>query len=365
MNFKKYYKKLSAICILFLLVIIIILLQSDYIPDRIKQGSTSSPPCDIALVIYDSMDSSYTRLIKEGIDSASEALGKSYQIFTISDYGNSYDETIKAAAGKSSLVILPDSTFEEAVYTAQTRYANTYFMLIDGIPHNTDNSDSTFNYNVIPISYDEAEAGFLAGYAVVYDDNTNLCFICDESNQKSLHYYYGFLQGADYAASCEGKTNVSVSIIHENEEGGFIEEIPYNTQIIAVTNDISNDVLKESGLETVPLINCNSLITENENYMAVATKNIKATVNDTILDFFNNQVKGGTILKFDAANNGISLVFDNNSFKKFDETAYKNIYKLISTHKISIISDTTVSPEDLGLTNITIKDSKIDNLPFR
>ncbi|MDE7431660.1 MAG: BMP family ABC transporter substrate-binding protein [Lachnospiraceae bacterium] len=358
MKFKKYYKQLTATLVLLLFIIITCLLKFNYIPIR---TSTNNPAvsCDIAVITYNSMDSSYTELIKEGIESAAEVLEKTYQIYNTSDYGNSYEDTIKAAAGKSSLVILPDSTFEEAVYTAQTRYVNTYFMLIDGIPHNPDNSDSTFDYNVIPMSYDEAEAGFLAGYAAVYDDYTKLCFICDETSQKSLHYYYGFLQGADYAAVSTGKTNISVFLVQEMNDESFINKIPKDTEIIAGTNEAINRILKDNKLNTIPFINCGSFTADTKSG-AVVTKNIKASVNDTILDFYNNKVKGGTVLKFNAANNGISFVFDTNFFKKFDETAYKNIYKLLSAHKISIISDTTVSPDDLELSAITILDNEAD-----
>lgn len=355
MKIKKYHKQLTAICILLLLFMIIILINFDYIPSRTKRKTSSVISCDIALITYGTMDNSYMEIIKEGIESASSALGKSYKTFAVSDYGNSYDDAIKAAAGSASLVILPDATFEEAVYSAQTHYVNTYFILIDGIPHNADRSDSTINYNVIPMSYDVADAGFLAGFAAVYDDNNILCFVCDESNQKSLHYCYGFLQGADYAASLDGKTDVSVSIVYESENGGFIENISDETQLIAAASDDSvSKILKDNRTKTIPLINCTNYDVDNENIVATATKNIKPTINDTILDFFNNQVKGGTILRFDTANNGVSLVFDEDSFRKFDENAYKSIYKSLSIQEISIISDTTVSPEDLGLTNITI-----------
>lgn len=355
MKIKKYHKQLTAICILLLMLIIVILINFDYMPRKTKNKSSSTTPCDIALITYGTMDDSYAAIIKEGIESASNALGKSYQTFSISDYGNSYDNAIKAAAGSASLVVLPDATFEEALYMAQTHYVNTYFLLIDGIPHNADCSDSTINYNVIPMSYDEADAGFLAGFAGVYDDNDNLCFICDESNQKSLHYCYGFLQGADYAASLDGKTDVSVTIIYTNESEEFILNISDETQLIAAASDNSvSYILKDSRTKEIPVINCTNQISENENIVATASKNLKATINDTILDFFNNQVKGGTVLRFDTANNGVSLVFDEESFKKFDLNTYKKVYKSLSTQEISIISDTTVSPEDLGLSNISI-----------
>lgn len=355
MKIKKFHKQLTAVCILLLLFMTIILIYFDYMPNKSKKKNSSAISCDIALITYDAMDDSYIEIIKEGIASSSLALGKSYQTFSLSDYGNSHDEAIKAAAGSASLVILPDATFEEAVYSAQTHYVNTYFILVDGIPHNADHSDSTINYNVITMSYNEADAGFLAGYAAVYDGNNILCFVCDKSNQKSLHYCYGFLHGANYAASLEGKTDVSVSIVYESENDGFIENISDETQLIAAASENSvSRILKDNRTKTIPLINCTNHIVDNENIVATAAKNIKSTINDTILDFFSNQIKGGTILRFDTTNNGISLVFDEDSFQRFDKKTYKTIYKSLSIQKISIISDTTVSPEDLGLTNIAI-----------
>ena len=359
MKIKKYHKQLSAICLLLLLTLILILINFDFLDNKSDNKKKSPKSCDIAFITYDSIDKSYEALIKEGIDSAANALDKTYRVFSVNDYGNSYEKTIQAAISSSApLVILPDSTFEEAVYACQTHYVSTYFMLIDGVPHNTDYNDSTINYNVLPMSYDEAEAGFLAGYAAVYDNYKSLCFVCDESSG-SLRCCYGFLQGADYASSENGKTDISISIIDESSET-FMNDIPADTDLIIASSDEAvEQLLKNSTTKNIPLINCDNCSTHSRFVIATATKNITPTVNDTILDFFNNQKKGGTILKFDTSNNGISFTYDTEAFQNFNESVYKKIYNMLAMQKITIISDTTVSPEDLELTNISI----VNNLP--
>ena len=118
------------------------------------------------------------------------------------------DSAIKSGA---TLIICPDSTFEETVYDIQNSYIGVYFLIIDGIPHNSDASDATLNFNSISLTFSEAELGFLAGYAAVYEGYSKLSFVGVDNDIKSLHYYYGFLQGAYYSAKDTNRKDIHIS----------------------------------------------------------------------------------------------------------------------------------------------------------
>ena len=90
----------------------------------------------------------------------------------------SYLEAIAAAVDNNSrLIVCPGSLFEDAVAQAQERYPDVKFVLIDGVPVRTDESGESRTAvasNTYCIRYAEEQAGFLAGYAAVFEGYTKL-----------------------------------------------------------------------------------------------------------------------------------------------------------------------------------------------
>lgn len=358
MKSKKFHKFATGLSCLLLILIMFIIIRYVFQINSNKKSNTAS--YNIALITYNSLDSSYTQILKSSIKNASEHLDKTYHIFDVSKYNNSYEETMQAALSCNvSLIICPDSSFEEVVYKYQSTYKSTYFLLLDGIPHNADNSDSTINYNVIPLTYDEAEAGFLAGYAATYDGYKNITFICDGENSKSLHYCYGFLYGADYAADKCGTNDVTVSISYISADTNAAYLVPTGTDLVATSvKSTLSDIKKDKSISGIPIIMCGGYDTRPDNVIAAATNNIASNLYDVIRDFFSENLKGGSVVKFNTANNGISFVYDETSFTNFDNSDYTELLALIADQKITIISDTTVTTDELELDHITINDSK-------
>ncbi|MDR2650612.1 MAG: BMP family ABC transporter substrate-binding protein, partial [Clostridiales bacterium] len=103
-----------------------------------------------------------------------------------------------AVSGGAKVIVTPGYLFETPVYTAQERYPDVKFILVDGNPH-----DADYNYktgaNSVGITYAEEQAGFLAGYAAVKDGMTKLGFMGGMAVPAVIRYGYGFVQGADYA----------------------------------------------------------------------------------------------------------------------------------------------------------------------
>lgn len=273
-----------------------------------------------------------------------------------------YSKLIKQAVDDGArLIICPDSSYAETIYTIQNDYINTYFIIVDGTPHNADCSDQTINYNVIPISYNETEIGFFAGYALVYEGYTSLAFI--GSNNGATHYGYGFLQGANLAAAECNIGNVDICYCYaeninnakETADQYYSSGIP----VIVTAGDNIIDALHDTALEyNTYLISCGNYDDSFENFsqlIGIAFKDISSSVSDTIYNFYSGDITGGKIIQYGTDKNGIGFSYDNEIFHKFDSDVYKDIYARLSEDNIKLISDTTVSTEDLGLTHITIK----------
>ncbi len=62
------------------------------------------------------------------------------------------------------------------------------------------------------IYFAEEQAGFLAGYAAVYEGCTKLGFMGGIAVPAVIRYGYGFIQGADYAAKEKGMAPGSIDM---------------------------------------------------------------------------------------------------------------------------------------------------------
>lgn len=377
MKIKKYQKSLVTICITLVFLIAVILLATDL---PLFNSKKEDKPYDliadhpqvtnIAVIVNDQCSDMKVNLLKESLDSISDEYEKTYDLFYVKDYSNSYENTISAATTDGAgLVICPDSSFEEVVYDIQNTYVSTTFLIIDGIPHNSDNSDTTVNFNVIPLIHDDAEAGFLAGYAAVYDGNKKIAFMGLADDTSSAHYCYGFLQGADCAATELNYDNLLVTYTYvEKEEAKNTAEEFYKNDtdiVIACNNKIIDEVLSVSEEYEMPMIACGDDYSSDlsKSIVASTNKNTYISTYDCLSKFYSNTISGGSIQKYSVSNNAITLDFKSEDFGHFDSNIYDSIYMKLANAEIQIISDTTVPVTDLELAKIEpiFKERKLQN----
>lgn len=360
MKFIKLHKQLiltlSVLLILFILTIISIdVFKSD---DNKKDTHTS---CDIAILSSKVLDEEYFSQIETSVSNIAKSLDKSYKTFSLSDYDNSYDKILEAAVeSKASLVVLPDSSYEETMYNYQSTYVNTYFILIDGIPHNSDSTDNTINYNVHSLVYDKSDSSFLAGYAAVYEGYEHLNFICDTTDTQALQYCYGFLQGADYAAAQINNPNVKVNISYSSDNSNLAYTVPIDTDIIATASDsIIKELEQDTSISQIPIIDCDSCNLNSERIVLSASINLSPLIEYKILSFYNNDKKdGGTLTLKNALEYEISLNYNTSVFTKFNDEVYKKILTSVNNQEVSIISDISIPIDELELSHISVTDNK-------
>ncbi len=127
-----------------------------------------------------------------------------------------------AVTGGAKVVVTPGFLFEVPVFEAQTKYPEVKFILLDGEPHAAKSSDIVAKENVASIKYSEEEPGYLAGYAAVADGFKKLGFMGGMSVPAVQAYGYGYLQGAEAAATKLGLADGAISVTY-HYTGDFAE----------------------------------------------------------------------------------------------------------------------------------------------
>ena len=97
-------------------------------------------------------------------------------------------------------IVLPGEDFAVSAYEIAPTYKDIKFILVDALPHSKSDKTLRLQQNVMCVSFDNLQAGFLAGYTSVIDGFNKLGYFGSVSSNTSGNYGAGFVQGAAYAA---------------------------------------------------------------------------------------------------------------------------------------------------------------------
>ncbi|MPM34078.1 Membrane lipoprotein TmpC [bioreactor metagenome] len=150
-------------------------------------------------------DKSFNEGAWNGVKAYAESAGKTYAYYRPSeDSTEARVEAIGNAIDKGAkVVVCPGYMFAESTLTVQEKYPNVNFLALDVA--SSDMGDKVAS-NTALITYQEEQAGYFAGYAVVKDGYTKLGFLGGMAVPAVVRYGYGFVQGADAAAKEMGIT---------------------------------------------------------------------------------------------------------------------------------------------------------------
>lgn len=277
---------------------------------------------------------------------------------------DSYVETIELAIeGGAKLVVCPGYLFEEAVYLVQDKYPDVKFILLDGEPHNADYSEYKTASNVMPILYQEDQAGYLAGFAAVKDGYTKLGFMGGMAVPAVIRYGYGYLQGAEAAAKEMGLKSVDVMYHYT---GGF--DATPEAQALAASwyeagtevifgcgGGVGNSVMAAAEPASKAVIGVDvDQSPESATVITSAMKQLSVSVYDGIKAFYDGTFKGGETSHFDATNNGVGLPMETSKFKTFTQADYDKAYQALASGQITLVNDTEKTTDDLGLSIVKV-----------
>jgi len=206
--------------------------------------------------------------------------------------------------------------------------------------------------------FQEDEAGFLAGYAAVKDGYTKLAFMGGMAVPAVVRYGYGYLQGAEYAASEMGVDSVEVYYHYTGAFAATPEAqamaaswYESGTEVIfgcggavgnsamAAAEDVGKAVIgvdvDQSG--------------ESDTVITSAMKKLQNSVYEGLKGHFDGNFPGGKTTFFDVSTESVGLPMETSRFNTFSQDDYDAIYAKLVSGEIEIINDTEKTTADLNL----------------
>lgn len=168
--------------------------------------------CDIVLITNGTAvnDDGYNQSAWEGITAFAEENAMTCHYYQpVLDNGEITPEIVEkyvslSAENGAEFIVFPGEEFAVSAYEIASSYPDVNFILLDAIPHSADDMTNRFVSNVMSVSFDALQSGFLAGFLSVENGNTKLGYFGEYSGKDSANYGAGFVQGAAYAADSLG-----------------------------------------------------------------------------------------------------------------------------------------------------------------
>ena len=170
----------------------------------------------------DITDQSFNQSTYEACKAFGEANGVDFTYYK--PEGDSDAERVamidKAVADGYNVVVMPGYAFAGAIKETAEMYPDVKFVALDVSEYDLEGDASDFNNktfdNVFSAVYQEELPGYMAGYAAVKMGYTKLGFLGGMAVPAVIRYGYGFVQGADAAASELG-VDVEVNYAYGNQ----------------------------------------------------------------------------------------------------------------------------------------------------
>jgi len=301
-------------------------------------------------------DHSFNSQVWEAIEDFSKERKTKHSYYNpFSNTSDGYISAINYAVEKgASVIILPGSLFEYALYVSQAKYPTIKFILIDGEPHSLDYIYETTD-NTINILFKEEEAGFLAGYAAAKDGYTNLGFIGGMKVPAVVRYGLGYVAGAYYAKKesnildlniladnyVYGNTFSKSYIMYNNAEALYY----YGCDIIfACAGEANQSIFQASDdkEKSVIGVDIDQHIFGN-NVVTSAKKDIYGATISNLRKLYSGNWDGGKTISLGISEDAVGLPTNNDAwnFNKFTLSDYNRIYDLLKSGYIHVPNDTT------------------------
>ena len=331
--------------------------------------STTGAKTDVAFVtdVGNIDDQSFNQYTWQGVQDfcAANGLNANYYRPTEDSDAARIEQMDNAVADGAKAIVVAGYLFGSSIAEAQEKYPEVQFLALDVSAF--DLGDKTAGANTALITYREEQAGYLAGYAAVYDGYKKLGFLGGMAVPAVIRYGYGFVQGAEAAAKETGATDVSINYWYS---GDFKATDEVKTKM---------DSWYSAGTEVVfacggPVCtSCDAAAKANGGKMigvdvdqsgqfdTVVTSAMKAlanSVNLALTDSMNNGWKftetyAGKETVLGAAEDCVGLPMETSKFTKFTQEQYDAMYASIVDGSLAIDDsfDVDVHP---AVTNVTV-----------
>lgn len=261
-----------------------------------------------------------------------------------------------------NLIITPGFKFENSIYTAQERYQDTKFVILDGVPHpDNDYAKTKVASNTVAINFAEHESGFIAGVAAALQiKNGEFGFIGGMEIPAVQRFNWGFQQGVKYANEKLGTKIVmkAENIIYQ----GTFNDVAAGQQLAAQMYDKGvNVVFAAAGSVGIGVINeavartksghpvwvigvdvdqyAQGYYDEGKSKSVILTSAMKC-VNQAAYDMVKSlkegKFPGGQSLTFNAKNDGVGIPATNPNLSEAATAKAKEILASLKEGKITV-----------------------------
>ena len=191
-------------------------------------AAPEAPAYKVAMITDygDITDQSFTQTTYEGCKEFCEANGVDFKYYKPA--GDSTAERVAmvdaAVADGYNVVVMPGYAFGETITQVADLYPDVKFIALD--VSQGDLGDYQIPENVTCAVYQEELCGYMAGYAAVKLGYTKLGFLGGMAVPAVVRYGYGFVQGAD-AAATELGADVTLNYVYGNQFSGDADITAY------------------------------------------------------------------------------------------------------------------------------------------
>ena len=301
-------------------------------------------------------DQSYNQIVYEGVVEYCEDNDLSYKYYRPLEISDSaFLVAIEYAIEEGAeIVVVGGFLFETAIYNAQSLYPNIHFIIIDGVPHDATWQFFDISDNTLSILFNEAEAGFLAGYMTVLDGYRNLGFVGGMAVPVVQRYGVGFIAGAYYAAD---ELGVDITFSDDNYEylGDFSPSDRSKSLaaswylsgievIFSVAGGANYSVMAAAIESNAMMISVDvDAASDSSTVLTSAIKRMDIAVYQALETHFGGTWVGGRSITLGATDNGIGLPMETARFDTVGSTIYDTVYAKIVDGTIVV----PVSTEEL------------------
>lgn len=267
---------------------------------------------------------------------AKETAAARYEVNTVEakDADSEIKKIVKAGA---STIVCVGSEMETALYRAQNAYGKVHFVMLGGEPRKDAESESSIGANTICLTYDDGQAGYLAGYAAVYEGYRHPAFLAGTKSDKASRYQSGYVKGIqDAAADLKlGASSVTLDVIYTNLD----ELSPKTTQRALDLYDEGCDIIMGCGSAVLTAVT--TAAEARDKKVISAGQDLRAVSPSVLMGIEYNSAEaaeaalragdaedfvGGTVENYGAAQNSVALAVDFSTLSFFTENVYKTVY---------------------------------------
>ena len=180
-----------------------------------SEAAASGSKTDVAFVtdVGNIDDQSFNQYTWQGVQDfcSANSLNANYYRPTEDSDAARLEQMDNAVNDGAKAIVVAGYLFGSSIAEAQAKYPDVEFLALD--VSTSDLGDTTPTENTALITYKEEQAGYLAGYAAVYDGYKELGFLGGMAVPAVIRYGYGFVQGADAAAQELGQ-NIEINYFY-------------------------------------------------------------------------------------------------------------------------------------------------------